>query len=209
MKKARGNHRGAFKAQVAPAASAGDKTVAELAQHCQVHPNRISAWKAQLVERAAPLFGGEAVDPSGCRSSRNCTPGSASLRWRMIFVRRAGQSGRAFRLAMIDKTHTLPVAAQSRRLDICSRCVYERPTPMSESDLRLMRRIDELHLAFPFFGSRRLLVKPREDRFDLGRRPSGHADAPHGHRGAVPQAAHLARQPAAQGLAIPAEGRGH
>lgn len=71
---------------------------------------------------------------------------------------------------MIDKTHPLPIAAQCRLVDISRGCVYYRPTPMSESDLRLMRRIDELHLAFPFFGSRRLLVKLREDGFDLGRR---------------------------------------
>lgn len=63
MKKARRNHSAAFKARVALAAIAGDKTVAELAQHYQVHPNQISAWKAQLVERAAQVFGGEAVDP--------------------------------------------------------------------------------------------------------------------------------------------------
>ena len=71
---------------------------------------------------------------------------------------------------MIDPAHVLPVAAQCRLLEISRGCVYYRPTPMSEFDLRLMRRIDELHLAFPFFGSRRLLVKLREDGFDVGRR---------------------------------------
>lgn len=71
---------------------------------------------------------------------------------------------------MIDKTHPLPIAAQCRLLAISRGCVYYRPTPVSEADLRLMRRIDELHLAFPFFGSRRLQVKLREDGFDVGRR---------------------------------------
>jgi putative transposase len=71
---------------------------------------------------------------------------------------------------MIDKTHALPVAAQCRLLTISRGCVYYRPTPISEAELRLMRRIDELHLEFPFFGSRRLLVKLREDGFDVGRR---------------------------------------
>jgi transposase-like protein len=63
MKKTRRNHGAGFKAKVALAALVGDRTVAELAQQFQVHPNQVSAWKAQLVERAAQVFGGEAVDP--------------------------------------------------------------------------------------------------------------------------------------------------
>jgi putative transposase len=71
---------------------------------------------------------------------------------------------------MIDKSHDLPVAVQCRLLDISRGCVYYRPTPIAEAELRLMRRIDELHLHFPFFGSRRLLVKLRADGFEVGRR---------------------------------------
>ena len=62
MKKTRRNHNASFKAKVALAALAGDRTIAELGQHFQVHPNQVSAWKAQLVERAAQVFGGEAVE---------------------------------------------------------------------------------------------------------------------------------------------------
>jgi len=71
---------------------------------------------------------------------------------------------------MIDRAHELPLAAQCRLLGVARGCAYYRPVPVSEADLRLMRRIDELHLAFPFFGSRRLRVKLREDGFDVGRR---------------------------------------
>ncbi len=70
---------------------------------------------------------------------------------------------------MIDKTHTLPVAAQCRLLDISRGCVYYQPVPLSADDQRLMRRIDELHLEHPFYGSRRLLVLVRQDGFDVGR----------------------------------------
>lgn len=71
---------------------------------------------------------------------------------------------------MIDKTHPLSVAAQCRLINIARGCVYYQPTPVSEADLRLMRRLDELHLEYPFFGSRRLLVKLREEGFAVGRR---------------------------------------
>jgi len=55
--RARRNHTPAFKAKVALAAIRGQNTVAELAQHFDVHPNQITQWKAQLQEGAAGVFG--------------------------------------------------------------------------------------------------------------------------------------------------------
>ena len=62
MKKTRRNHSPAFKARVALAAVVGERTIAELAQHFQVHPNQISAWKAQLIERAPQAFGADTAE---------------------------------------------------------------------------------------------------------------------------------------------------
>ncbi len=56
MKRPRRNHAPAFKAKVALAALKGDKTLAELAQQFDVHPNQITQWKSQLLERALELF---------------------------------------------------------------------------------------------------------------------------------------------------------
>ena len=53
----RRNHTPAFKAKVALAAIKGEKTLAELAQQFDVHPNQITQWKAQLLEGAAGVFG--------------------------------------------------------------------------------------------------------------------------------------------------------
>ena len=54
----RRNHTPVFKSKVALAALKGDKTVAELAQQFDVHPNQITQWKNQLLERAAGAFEG-------------------------------------------------------------------------------------------------------------------------------------------------------
>jgi transposase-like protein len=58
-RRARRTHSPAFKAKVALAAIKGEKTLADLAQHYDVHPNQITAWKAQLAEGAAGVFGAE------------------------------------------------------------------------------------------------------------------------------------------------------
>jgi len=52
----RRKHSSAFKARVALAAIAGDKTLAELAQQFEVHPNQITTWKRQLSEGASGIF---------------------------------------------------------------------------------------------------------------------------------------------------------
>jgi transposase-like protein len=56
-RRTRRNHTPAFKAKVALTAVKGDRTLAELAEQFDVHPNQITAWKAQLECKAADAFG--------------------------------------------------------------------------------------------------------------------------------------------------------
>jgi transposase-like protein len=58
----RRNHSSAFKAKVALAALKSERTLAELAEHFDVHPNQIQDWKRRLVEGAEDVFGGNAVE---------------------------------------------------------------------------------------------------------------------------------------------------
>jgi transposase len=62
----RRNHSPAFKAKVALAAIKGEKTLAELAQDYDLHPNQITTWRMQLLEGAAGVFGSEkaSVEPA-------------------------------------------------------------------------------------------------------------------------------------------------
>jgi len=63
----RRNHTPAFKAKVALAALKGDRTLAQLAEQFDVHPNQVTSWKAQLEGGAADVFGaggGHATAPA-------------------------------------------------------------------------------------------------------------------------------------------------
>jgi putative transposase len=71
---------------------------------------------------------------------------------------------------MIDRSDKLPVARQCALLNLSRSSVYYTPQPVSESDLALMRRIDELHLNHPFAGSRMLRDLLRLEGMQVGRR---------------------------------------
>jgi putative transposase len=71
---------------------------------------------------------------------------------------------------MIDRAHDLPISRQASVLSISRGCVYYRPRPASAEDLALMRRIDELHLDYPFAGSRMLRDLLRREGVSVGRR---------------------------------------
>ena len=58
MRRPRRNHSSAFKAKVPLAAIRGERTLAELAAYFEVHPNQITQWKSQLLERAPSSFEG-------------------------------------------------------------------------------------------------------------------------------------------------------
>jgi putative transposase len=54
---------------------------------------------------------------------------------------------------MIDRAHDLPVTKQAAALKISRGSTYYLPRPVSEADLAIMRRLDRLHLEFPFAGA--------------------------------------------------------
>jgi len=71
---------------------------------------------------------------------------------------------------MIDRTHALPIVRQCHILALARSTAYYQPQPVSDADLALMRRMDTLHLDYPFAGARMLRDLLRREGHTIGRK---------------------------------------
>jgi putative transposase len=74
---------------------------------------------------------------------------------------------------MIERESELSIIRQCELLGLCRSSLYYRPQPVSNADLSLMRRLDELHLAHPFLGARKLARMLTREGVAVGRRHVG------------------------------------
>jgi putative transposase len=159
----RRTHSPAFKAKVALAAIKGEKTLAELAQQYEVHPHQITDWRKQLLEGAANVFGAaDKPEPAIDVKTLHAKIGELSLENDFL-------SGALAKAGLLGSAHELSITRQARALGISRSIVYYLPQPASAADLVLMRRMDELHLDYPFAGSRMLQKLLKREGFAVGR----------------------------------------
>lgn len=91
----------------------------------------------------------------------------------MIFWQSRSVAWATQRKEVIDAAHPLPIRRQAELMNISRSNVYYLPKPVSASDLAVMRRIDELHLKFPFAGARMLRDMLNGEGIEIGRKHAG------------------------------------
>jgi transposase len=99
MRRPRRNHSAAFKARVALEAIRGEKTIAEIAAHHEVHPNQVTAWKSEVLQNLAGVFGGSVVSDEAKQQIRELREKVGELTMERDFLRDAlgkfpGSSGK-------------------------------------------------------------------------------------------------------------------
>src|ERR1700739_1359325 len=99
MRRPRRNHSPAFKARVALEAIRGEKTIAEIAAHHEVHPNQVTAWKSEVLHTLAGGFGGGVVSDEAKQQIRELREKVGELTMERDFLRDAlgkfpGSSGK-------------------------------------------------------------------------------------------------------------------
>jgi transposase-like protein len=110
MRKPGRNHSPAFKARVALEAIRGEKTVAQIAAHHEVHPNQVTTWKTQVLENMAGIFGDERVADDGREQIQELRAKVGQLTMERTFFRKcARETPRPERQALIDRGSEVPV----------------------------------------------------------------------------------------------------
>src|SRR3954467_4614497 len=87
------------------------------------------------------------------------TSRSVNSKWSWTFSKKGLNSSVDQRRQGIDPEHSLTIARQCELLGLARSTYYHVPQPESAEDLQLMRKIDELYLQRPFFGSRKMAVE--------------------------------------------------
>ena len=158
----RRTHSPEFKARVAMEAISGRKTIQEIAADHSIHPIQVSQWKRQLLDGASELFtrGKKSKDKEDGQPRRqSCSSRSGGCRWSWSGSKKSlsCSDARDLRKLVDHEYPDLSVSRQRALLGLPRSTLYYRPTPVRESTLRIMARIDALYLEDPCSGSRRMV----------------------------------------------------
>ena len=173
-----------FKARVALEALRGDKTIQEIAVKHKVHPNQVSTWKRQAMDGLGAIFS-NGVDKVRVDHESELHDLHAKIGQLTggtgFFGQRVQAMSRGDRKAIIVRDRPdLSLSRQCRLLSIARSSVYYAAKGESPANLALMRRIDELFLKYPFYGSRQMARQLRRE--GIQRRPSPSSPAHPAHR---------------------------
>jgi|APSaa5957512535_1039671.scaffolds.fasta_scaffold16110_4 putative transposase len=129
----RRNHTAAFKAKVALEAAREEQTLTELAQRFDLHPNQITQWKNQLLQRTTEVFAKSSKpdDPPIDTKTLHAKVGQLILE-NDFFIRSAHKCGHAERKKMINRHHPLPLTQKSKLLRLSRGSLYYEPQPTSQ-----------------------------------------------------------------------------
>ncbi|WP_229217358.1 IS3 family transposase [Massilia forsythiae] len=160
-------HSAEFKGKLGLEAVRGVKTINEIAQEHDVHPQLVTQWKKEILENAGALFdvkrGPKPVDESSPEDKLYSEIGKLKMQVDWLKKKLGGMSP-AERARWIAREDAMPLTMQCELAGVPRSTVYRRleavtrQACMNEEDDRLRALIDEEYTGRPFYGSRRMAV---------------------------------------------------
>jgi putative transposase len=152
-------------------------TIAELSSRFGVHASQIHAWKKTLLDGTSGLFVANKGAPNGGEAAAEAQMAPLYEKIGQLTVERDFFSQKVWamsapdRRALVDRADpVLAIVEQCRLLKIARSTLYYQPAPIDAGDLAVMRRMDELYFASPFYGSRRMVAVLRREGVAVNRK---------------------------------------
>jgi putative transposase len=161
MPRTRKSHPPSLKAKVAVEAIKAHKTAAQIPHIFGVHPTQVGGWKKQGLAGLPDIFGNgrEPMRQQADAEKDELYKQIGQLKVELDFSKKELASSIEDRRRWIDLRHPhLSVQQQCELLGVPRSTYYHRLRPESAENLRLLRRLDELYMDCPFFGSRHMAV---------------------------------------------------
>ena len=151
-----------FKKKVALEALRETDTVQAIASRHEVHANQAGAWKRQAVDGLDEVFAGGAAkglsEHEATVRDLHAKIGELTVE-RDFFSARVAALSRSERMGMVEEDGPLSLSRQCGLLGVSRSSLYYEPAGESAENLALMRRLDELHMEHPFYGSRQMAAQ--------------------------------------------------
>ncbi|PZE20311.1 IS3 family transposase [Paenibacillus xerothermodurans] len=165
-----------FKTKVVLEVLREEQTVNEIAAKYELSPVMISRWKAEFLERASTVFEKKASEADKVRKEYEAKQerlGQLTVEVDWLKKNLASNESLETRKAMVEQVNPdITVKRQAALLSVNRTSVY-RPAKEqreSEENVRLMHRIDEIHMKYPFYGYRRMTRILRDQGFEVNRK---------------------------------------
>ncbi len=165
MPRIRKSYAPSLKAKVAVEAIKGNKTATQIAPTFSVHPNLVMCWKKQALEQLPELFANGHAKQQADTEKDELFQQIGRLKVELDFLKKKRACSTEDKRGWINPEHAdLSIRQQCELLGLPSSTYYYQPRPETPENLRLLRKLDELYLDYPFFGSRRMAVTLQVNR---------------------------------------------